>query len=595
MFQRTDSLAAVPAANRPPIAQNDYYIVPAGTALSGNVLANDYSPSGGELSAAKYGRPYSGKVSIADDGSFLFTPNSGFIGRAQFRYIATDETGKTDSALVDIWVVSYNQSPVAQSDSFATAQNTVLTGNLLTNDYDAEGTPLHAVPTTQTSSSYTMAIAADGSFVYTPAPGFTGSSSFVYTVTDGQQTDSGSISIQVVTPDQKPVAVSDNFAVGAGGVLAGNVLLNDYDPEGTALAANFYDYGGSPHNGTVTLVADGSFVYTPLAGFTGEDSFYYIVTDAYGQASGPGEVSVVIAQAGTVTMQPEKYYMYAGDTLSGNVLSNDYLPDDGGVTVVLGDYEPDFGSVALAEDGSFVYTASENFLLYDDRFDYRVLDAAGNILGEAWVQFSPLPFYNSRGIPIALGKPSVQKEYYYVAVDGRLAGDVLSNDYDPDGTPLSAAVLADPGHGSLALASDGSFAYIPQAGYNGVDEFIYSVSDAAGKTTLGRSEIRVGIPDAQPLTMQDAYYTDAGSELTGNVLANDYDPEGPDLKARLGKAPQYGELALNSDGSFSYVSDTGFVGGDYFYYIAIDPAGNASSEIVNILVGVPAVLGSGPV
>jgi hypothetical protein len=397
MPQSTDSFAA----KRPPIAQNDYYIVPADTALSGNVLANDYSPSGSELSAAEYGRPYyphgglypyHGEASIADDGSFLYTPDSGYVGQDQFRYVVIDEAGKTSFGTVNVLVVSYNPPPVAQMDNFVTTEDTVLTGNLLANDYDTGGMPLRVVPSTQTSSSYTMAIAEDGSFVFTPAPGFTGSSSFFYTVTDGQETDSDSVFIRVVAGNPNP--------------------------------------------------------YDKLA-------------------------------------------------------------------------------------------------------------------------------------------PVTQKDYYYVAVDGSLSGNVLSNDYDPDGSSLSAVVLAAPEHGKLALAADGSFVYIPQAEYNGRDQFAFIVSDESGKNKLSQADIRVGIPDAYPSPSRDTYYTDAGSELTGNVLANDYDPEGPDLTASLETAPLHGELTLNSDGSFSYVPDIGFAGGDYFYYTATDPAGNAPTEIVNILVGVP--------
>ena len=56
---------------------------------------------------------------------------------------------------------------------------------------------------------------------------------------------------------------------------------------------------------------------------------------------------------------------------------------------------------------------------------------------------------------------------------------VLTNDTDA-GSSLQAAVFQGPAHGTLSLATDGSFTYTPNANYFGTDEFYYHAKDAVG-------------------------------------------------------------------------------------------------------------------
>jgi hypothetical protein len=56
---------------------------------------------------------------------------------------------------------------------------------------------------------------------------------------------------------------------------------------------------------------------------------------------------------------------------------------------------------------------------------------------------------------------------------------VLSNDANPAGQSLSASTVTDPEHGTVELASDGSFVYVPTAGYVGSDSFTYKATAGA--------------------------------------------------------------------------------------------------------------------
>ena len=59
-------------------------------------------------------------------------------------------------------------------------------------------------------------------------------------------------------------------------VAAPGVLGNDSDPDGNTLLAQIVS---QPAHGTLTLNADGSFTYTPTAGFSGGDTFTYAAWD----------------------------------------------------------------------------------------------------------------------------------------------------------------------------------------------------------------------------------------------------------------------------------------------------------------------------
>ncbi|HEY40663.1 MAG TPA: cadherin-like domain-containing protein [Dehalococcoidia bacterium] len=71
------------------------------------------------------------------------------------------------------------------------------------------------------------------------------------------------------------------------------------------------------------------------------------------------------------------------------------------------------------------------------------------------------------------------------------APGVLLNDTDPDGDDLVAENPTDPANGSVTLNADGSFSYIPDTGFRGVDSFSYTTSDGNGGTDTALVTITV--------------------------------------------------------------------------------------------------------
>lgn len=92
-----------------PTSENDRYSVTENSTLlvsKPGVLANDTAgeTDTDELEASIIDKPTNGELTLRADGSFEYTPESGFTGKDTFTYEAEDETGGTDTARVTILV-----------------------------------------------------------------------------------------------------------------------------------------------------------------------------------------------------------------------------------------------------------------------------------------------------------------------------------------------------------------------------------------------------------------------------------------------------------------------------------------------------------
>ena len=221
-----------------------------------------------------------GTVTLNANGSFTYAPTAGFTGTDSFTYNANDGTLKSVTpATVTLTIADY--PPVANNDSYTTGENTVLnvlpTG-VLANDTDADNDPLTAQLVSPTSHG-NLTLNANGSFTYTPAAGFSGTDSFTYNANDGTLNSVTPATVTLTVTDHAPVANNDSYTTGENTVLQvlpTGVLSNDTDADGDPLTANLVTPAS---HGNVTLNSNGSFTYTPAAGFTGTDSFTYQAND----------------------------------------------------------------------------------------------------------------------------------------------------------------------------------------------------------------------------------------------------------------------------------------------------------------------------
>jgi hypothetical protein len=100
-----------------------------------------------------------------------------------------------------------------------------------------------------------------------------------------------------------PAPAADKATSDAGAAVTINVLANDTDSDGS-LDPSSVRITSNPAHGTVTVNADGSIIYTPAAGYSGQDMFAYAVADNQGSVSAPAQVTVDVKP--TITVTPPK-------------------------------------------------------------------------------------------------------------------------------------------------------------------------------------------------------------------------------------------------------------------------------------------------
>ena len=92
------------------------------------------------------------------------------------------------------------------------------------------------------------------------------------------------------------------------------------------------------------------------------------------------------------------------------------------------------------------------------------------------------------------------------------APGVLGNDTDPDGDPLTAALVTGPTHGALTLNPTGSFVYTPAASFAGTDTFTYTANDASLASTPATVTVTVtNVDNDAPTAVNDTYNTTKAS------------------------------------------------------------------------------------
>ena len=245
------------------------------------------------------------------------------------------------------------------------------------NDSDPEGDPLSAVAGSGPSHG-SLTLTANGSFTYTPAADYAGSDSFTYRASDGTLTSNvATVTITVTGANDAPTAADDAYSTAEGNALTVNdpgVLGDDSDPDDDPLSAGLVS---GPSHGTLTLNADGSFVYTPAADYDGTDSFTYRASDGTLE-SNPANVTITVTNTNKApTAAADAYSTPEDTTLTVNapgVLGNDSDPDHNPLSAVLVS-GPSHGTLTLNANGSFTYRPEDNFN-GSDSFTYRASDGS---------------------------------------------------------------------------------------------------------------------------------------------------------------------------------------------------------------------------
>lgn len=278
------------------------------------------------------------------------------------------------------------------------------------------------------------------------------------------------------------------------GVLANDFGYDDSSSGGGSGATLTAALEDDVSNGTLDFHSDGSFTYTPDAGFVGEETFTY--TASYGSAtSDPTTVTITVvneppfvwnSSTDPFTVPHDQVLEAAAGTIQVNDM-DDYL-DLGMLThSIVTDVE--HGDLVFDDDGSFVYTPEDGYV-GPDSFEVSYTDSIGEESNLLAVLIN------------VIDKPPVANDdsgYFCLGNAGSTSADadngVLKNDMDED-TPnenLTAEIVGQPEHGWVDLNSDGSFTYtLEDSTYIGPETFTYKARDATGAGNIAAVTIQVG-------------------------------------------------------------------------------------------------------
>ena len=198
-------------------------------------------------------------------------------------------------------------APVADPDVYAMLAGGVLdplaANGVLVNDLDLDGDPMFVAGPIAGPANGTLDLNADGSFVYTPNPGFAGEDVFTYQACDVDGCSAPS-TVYIFVTAVAPVASDDAATTAVDTDVDIAVLANDtgtIDPTTVTIVMPPADPGDTnvppAEIGTAVPQPDGSIRYTPPAGFTGTVAFTYVVSDG-GSPGAWSNIATVTVQVG---------------------------------------------------------------------------------------------------------------------------------------------------------------------------------------------------------------------------------------------------------------------------------------------------------
>ena len=322
-----------------------------------------------------------------------------------------------------------------------------------------------------------------------------------------------------------PKPVDDQITTMENEAVTGNVLANDINlGEGALTVTDFVPL--DPAFGTLTIEADGDFVFTPAVDWDGSTSTTYTVTNSSHEKD--GNILITVTPLNVAPVATDDTVTVGEDTptdVTAGLLAND-TDVDGDTLVVSAVSNASGGSVQLASD---VVTFTPDADLCGTgvgSFDYDISDGKGGT-DSASVTVDVTCVNDA---PNAVDDTASGTEDMPVTID---PADLVADDTDVDLDTLSVTGVSNAVGGSAVLDA-GSITFTPDADLcaSGAAGFDYDISDGNGGTDTGHVAVDLGCDNDAPVAVDDTASGTEDMPVTidpADLVADDTDVDGDSL------------------------------------------------------------------
>ncbi|WP_417258747.1 cadherin-like domain-containing protein [Celeribacter sp.] len=562
----------VTPVNDDPVAVDDAFDTDEDTAVVIDLIGNDTDVDGDPLTIGTVSvDPAFGTVVDNGDGTATFTPAPDYNGPVTIDYTVVDGQGGEDDGQAVVNVGAVNDGPTANDDSDTTLEDTTITVDLLGNDTDPDGDSLTVTGASVPASQGTLVDNGDGTVTFTPAENFNGEATISYSITDGNGgTSSATHTIDVTPVNDDPVAVDDNDTTDEDTEVVVDLIGNDTDVDGDPLSLGSVSV--DPAFGTVVDNGDGTVTFKPAPDYNGPVTIDYTVVDGQGgEDDGQAVISVGAVNDAPVANDDEDTTL-EDTAITVDLIGNDTDPDGDTLTVINATVPADQGTLVDNGDGTVTFTPAPDFN-GEATISYEISDGNGGTdTGVHTVNVTPVD-----------DAPVTEDDTATTPEDTAVTIDVLDNDTDPDGQPLTisdATVPAD--QGTVEIVGN-ELVFTPAPDFNGPATITYTAQDPDGNETPGTVTVDVTPVNDAPDAVDDTASTDFNTAVTIDVLDNDTDVDGDDLKVVAATSPD-GTVDINADGTITFTPTDGFEGETTITYTIEDDGGLQDTAEVTVTV-----------
>ncbi|HSX59021.1 MAG TPA: Ig-like domain-containing protein, partial [Tahibacter sp.] len=517
---------------------------------------------------------FSTAPAIAANGTLTYTPAANANGMATVTVVAQDNggtaNGGNDTSAPQTFVI--NVTAVNDAPSFTPGADPSVNEDSGPASI-AWATALSAGPADESGQSFGFNVATvsggalfsslptvsvAGQLQFTPAANASGTATFTVTLQDNGGTANGGVdtsapvtlTITINALDDAPVAVNDAATVTEdAAATAVNVLANDTDIDGGPISIASVT---QPLNGVVVITGGGTgLTYQPNPNYcnappgTTPDTFTYTLTP--GSSIGTVSMTVTCVDDNPTAVNDSATITEDDPATAIPVLTNDTDPDGGPVSIT---------SVTQPANGVVVITGGGTGLTYQPNPNY-CNNPPGTTLDTFTYTLTPGGSTATVSVTVTcvVDNPVAVNDTATVVEDsGANAVNVLGNDSNPDGSPISVGSVTQPANGVVVITGGGTgVSYAPNPNYcntppgTTLDTFTYTIAPGG---SVGTVTVSVTCVDDPPVAVADSATVLEDAPATAvPVLANDTDPDGGPVSITSVTQPANGAVVITGGGT----------------------------------------------